>query len=305
MELKFAEFRTLDESAVLTLKRPPLNILNQAMCEELTEFLTKLPQEVKFKRLFLVSEQKCFSAGADIDEHLPGRVETMLPKFHELLLTLASFPIPTIAVVSGNCLGGGLELARACSWVVALNANLKGIKLGVPEIGLGCFPPFALALLPRLGGDLAATIRFLLTGQILSFSDEDPSSEPACQMGLINEGFRGTLERFFLDFEEMSSESRKMENVFRDSPRSLDMTIVLDSLEGEAAIKTINSLSRQTLSWAIETLIDCSQAIDLKTALAMAEKIYLEELTPHPDYLEGLTAFKEKRPPVWQETGHP
>lgn len=298
MKMKFAEFRTMGESAVLVLKRPPLNILNQAMCEELTGFLTRLSQESKFEnleKLLLVSEEKCFSAGADIDEHFPEKVGEMLPKFHELLLTLVSFPIPTVAAISGSCFGGGLELARACDLAIAW--NVQEFQLGLPEIKLGCFPPFGLTVLPRLSKDPVRTLEFLLTGETLSIRGPRNFGY-ASDIGLIDGSFTGSLEELIDDLGP--DEIPRIKDRFQE-PFFLELGALENFLSSNS--DNLSYLSGFALSRAFTALVASGLEKDLMTALKIAEEVYLEELIPHPDYLEGLMAFKEKRVPVWKKTG--
>ncbi|HXU45992.1 MAG TPA: enoyl-CoA hydratase-related protein, partial [Thermoanaerobaculia bacterium] len=80
----------------------------------------------------------------------------------------------TIAVVSGHCLGGGMEVATACDLVLAAD----DARFGLPEIKLGCYPPVAAALYPqRLG--LGRTLDLLLTGRNLD-------CEEAERLGLVH-----------------------------------------------------------------------------------------------------------------------
>jgi cyclohexa-1,5-dienecarbonyl-CoA hydratase len=73
----------------------------------------------------------------------------MLPAFHNLFRLLLERSVPTFAAVRGQCLGGGLELAAFCSWIIASPRSM----FGQPEIKLAVFPPMASVLLPwRLGG---------------------------------------------------------------------------------------------------------------------------------------------------------
>jgi len=105
---------------------------------------------------------KHFSFGASVEEHRPDQVTSMLMRFHGLFRRLAKLAVPTIAVVRGQCLGGGLELAAWCSWVFAA----PDARFGQPEIKLGVFPPLASVLLPwRLGG--AAALDLCVSGRTI------------------------------------------------------------------------------------------------------------------------------------------
>ena len=98
----------------------------------------------------------------------------MLEAFHGLFRKLADLSVPTCAVVRGQCLGGGLELASWCSWIVAT----PGARLGQPEIQLAVFPPMASILLPwRAGGQVALDL--CVSGRTLS-------AEEALNLRVIN-----------------------------------------------------------------------------------------------------------------------
>ncbi|MGH9331584.1 MAG: enoyl-CoA hydratase/isomerase family protein, partial [Vicinamibacterales bacterium] len=100
------------------------------------------------------------SFGASIPEHVPGEIERVLPDMHRLVFDLLDAPAPTAAIVRGQCLGGGFELALACDFIFAA----EDAVLGLPEVKLGVFPPAGAALLPaRLGAARAA--RAVLTGE--------------------------------------------------------------------------------------------------------------------------------------------
>lgn len=290
---RFLKFRKVGRMGVLLLDNPPLNIITEAMCEELTRFL-KTPQLSDYDVLVIAGEGKHFSAGASVEEHLPGKVETMLPKFHELLLTLASYPIPTVAAITGCCLGGGLELARACYRVVTWSTD--NLQIGVPEIKLACFPPFALVVFPRISDDLEDSIRFLLTGEILKGKERDQHRR-AWKMGLIDRGFPEITE---LDemvnaidhrrvFTEIPSVSDQFPKLLVPSSQMVSWEILAEEVK-----QTYPHLSSFVLQKALDVLIVCSRMTSLEEALRLAERVYLEELVPHEDYKKGMMAFLEK-----------
>jgi cyclohexa-1,5-dienecarbonyl-CoA hydratase len=146
----------------LTLNRPPLNILNIAMLEELTRALERVKAEARV--LLLESGiERAFSAGADVGDHVPERVEEMLANLHRAIVTLWEMDAISVAVVRGHCLGGGMELALSCDFLIAG----ESARFGQPEIHLGCFPPVAAVWLPHLIGPRRAT-ELILTGRTIS-----------------------------------------------------------------------------------------------------------------------------------------
>ncbi len=95
---------------------------------------------------------KHFSFGASVEEHTKENAPEMLQKFHQIFYTITDLAIPTLAKISGQCLGGGLELALVCNFLFAD----KSAKLGQPEIILGVFPPPASIILPLKIGNAKA-----------------------------------------------------------------------------------------------------------------------------------------------------
>ncbi len=147
--------------AWITLDRPPLNVLDISMMRELGRVLDRLLPANDIV-VFQGAGPKGFSAGAEVRDHVPERVGDMLGAFHEVFRKLARANCLTIAAVHGVCLGGGMELATFCDFVVAT----ESAKFGQPEIKLGCFPPVAMVLLPQLCGTRAA-MDLILTGHTI------------------------------------------------------------------------------------------------------------------------------------------
>ncbi|HEY7819001.1 MAG TPA: enoyl-CoA hydratase-related protein, partial [Vicinamibacteria bacterium] len=99
-----------------------------------------------------------FSAGVEVRDHFPERLEDMLDAFHHLCRSLLELDAVTIASVRGSALGGGMELAACCDFVIAS----EGTLFGQPEIDLGCFPPLGACLYPALIGPRRASEIVLL-----------------------------------------------------------------------------------------------------------------------------------------------
>jgi cyclohexa-1,5-dienecarbonyl-CoA hydratase len=156
------------------LNRPPLNILDLATVAELRRKLGSWEADEDLALVvFQGSGDRAFSAGVAVEDHLPETLESMLQGFHDVVRRLRTLPALTLAAVRGHCLGGGLELATACDFILAEETA----NLGLPEIKLGCFPPVAAALYPqRLGYDRA--LELILTGR------KFPATE-GLAMGLI------------------------------------------------------------------------------------------------------------------------
>jgi len=159
----------------VTLNAPKANILDTEMMTDLQKALDDLRQQPDVKLLQFTGAGDHFCFGASVAEHVRDKAPEMLKLFHGLFYTLADLAIPTAALISGQCLGGGMELALMCNFLFVD----KSAKLGQPEINLGVFAPPASLILPMKVGQSIAD-ELLLSGKIIS-------AEEAVKMGLATE----------------------------------------------------------------------------------------------------------------------
>lgn len=148
-----------DQVEHLLLDHPKGNVLDADLVGALRERIAGLARPA-LKLVVIEGAGRHFSFGASVPEHLPGRVDAMLSGFHGLFRDLEGLGVPTAAVVRGQCLGGGFELATWCGRVFC-DASAR---FAVPEVKLGVFPPIAaLGLRWRVGG--ANATRLVITGE--------------------------------------------------------------------------------------------------------------------------------------------
>lgn len=166
--------------ARLTLRHPPLNVIDLAMMEELAQALAEIEGRADVSTLLLSGEGKSFSVGVDVAAHTPDRVTDMLTKFHAVIRALVNSKKVTIAAVHGHCLGGGAELAMVCDLVYTVDTAMWGF----PEIKLGCYPPVAATALAALVGQKHAA-DLILTGRNVSGTE-------AARIGLANRDLADT-----------------------------------------------------------------------------------------------------------------
>lgn len=168
-----------DGLLTLRLCRAPLNVLDIALLLELDAQLAAAAADPAVRVLLITARgERWFSAGVNVADHTAERIQMLLPLFHSLIRRLYHFPVPTIAVLNGSALGGGLELALACD----LRLAVAEAQLGQPEIRLGVFAPVAAILLPRLLPPGLAH-EMLLGGRLLTAAE-------ALQFGLLNRVLR-------------------------------------------------------------------------------------------------------------------
>jgi cyclohexa-1,5-dienecarbonyl-CoA hydratase len=160
-------------AVVVALDRPPMNVLDLATIHALREALAGVSQRRDVKAVVLRSAvPHVFSAGVDVAIHSRERLGAMLDAFHGVFRVMDTMPQVTVAAVDGLCLGGGCELAAFCDLVLAT----PGSSFGQPEIDVGCFPPLAAALLPRLIG--RAAWEMVLLGSSID-------AQRAAELGLV------------------------------------------------------------------------------------------------------------------------
>jgi enoyl-CoA hydratase len=169
-----------DATAIVTINRPKvLNALNTQTLDELRRAILELKYDDSVRVLILTGAgEKSFVAGADINElavQTPtGGREHALAGQHVFDL-IENMGKPAIAAINGYALGGGCELAMACTLRLAADTA----KLGQPEIGLGLIPGYAgTQRLPRLVGTGKA-MEMILTGTPIG-------ADEALRIGLVN-----------------------------------------------------------------------------------------------------------------------
>jgi len=166
--------RTTDGGvARLHLSWPPLNILTRAALGELRAALAAAAADTTLRALLLTADGRHFSAGADVQEHLPPDHDALIPEFLDTVRAIAAFPVPVVAAVRGRCLGGGFEVVQAADLIVAG----AGASFGQPEIVLGVLAPAACVLLPRIAGSQGAA-------EIVYTGDPIPATE-ALRLGIV------------------------------------------------------------------------------------------------------------------------
>jgi cyclohexa-1,5-dienecarbonyl-CoA hydratase len=168
------------------------NVLDSIMMNDLQELLDSFKDRNEIKMITFEGAGKHFSFGASVDEHKKEAAANMLSAFHKLFYTLQELSIPTMAKVSGQCLGGGMELAIMCNFIYA-EANAKFAQ---PEIILGVYPPPASIILAQKIG-LAKAEELIITGSGITAQD-------AHKYNLVNEVFedKKALDTGVLSFIE-------------------------------------------------------------------------------------------------------
>lgn len=150
---------------LVTLNRPQaLNALNEALIAELNDALGGFESNPEIGCTVITGSDKAFAAGADVKEMAEKTyVESYLGRFLDGWTRIAETRKPVIAAVSGFCLGGGLELAMMCDFIIASETA----RFALPEITLGIMPGAGgTQRLPRYIGK-AKAMDLILTGRMM------------------------------------------------------------------------------------------------------------------------------------------
>lgn len=177
---KTLAYEKKENIGILTINRPEkLNAISDELTKELKQFLEDLENDEEIRVLIITGAgDKAFVAGADISE-LVDRDARMGRRVsrerQEIFSLIENLHIPVIAAVNGYALGGGLELALACSIRIAS----EKAQFGAPEVKLGIIPgDGGTQRLPRLVGSGRA-MEMILTGDFID-------AEEAYRIGLVN-----------------------------------------------------------------------------------------------------------------------
>ncbi len=167
--------------ATVTLNRPKvLNALNAQVFSDLEAVFARLKAEAAVRVILLTGAgEKAFAAGADIGEFVgqdAAAGEQMALRGQRIMRAMETSGKPVIACVNGFALGGGCELAMACTLRIASETA----RLGQPEVKLGLLPGYGgTQRLPRLVGPSAA-LRLVLTAEMIG-------AQEALRIGLVDE----------------------------------------------------------------------------------------------------------------------
>lgn len=196
------EFETLlydkkDGIAVLTLNRPDsLNSVNTKMQAEMKEVWEDIVRDKNVRVVIITGGEKCFSAGADIREKFPPGVTR--PSSRDQFKKIEDFDRPSIAAISGYCLGGGLELALCCDLRIASETA----QFGLVELKVGVVPGAGgMQRLPRVVGITRAKEMLYLAERIDA-----------------QEAYRISLVTKVVPVAALMDEARKMASVMLDMP---------------------------------------------------------------------------------------
>ncbi len=218
-----AAYTVRDGIAVITLNNPPVNGLGNALRAGIAEGLEKADSDPDIKAVVLIGSAKAFSGGADIREFNKPTTKPNLPEVNDIQDSMQK---PLVAAIGGFALGGGLELALACHYRIALEKSL----LGLPEVKLG--------ILPGSGGTqrLPRVIPVHEAARMMILGDPIPAPK-AKELGLVDEIVSGDLLEAGIAYAQKLVAEGKGPRRIRDMPPKVegDQKALLEAVPAQAA----------------------------------------------------------------------
>jgi 3-hydroxyacyl-CoA dehydrogenase len=202
-------FEKRGDVGIIWVNNPPVNAISVGVRTAIIDGVAKLAQDAEIKIGVLACEGRTFMAGADITEF--GK-PPLAPGLHEALRSLENSAKPIVAAIFGTALGGGLEVALACHYRVAVATA----KVGLPEVKLGILPGAGgTQRLPRLIG-IEAALDMIISG--------DPiGAAQAAKAGVIDKLIDGELlegaVRYAKDLAAQKAPPRKIRDINIDSAK--------------------------------------------------------------------------------------
>jgi len=253
------EYNTLlveekDGICFITLNRPDVNnALNSTMISELERAVSSIGGKREIRVVIITGAGRSFQAGADIKE-ISGMTPVELlrwnNRFVKLLDMIEEIPQPAIAAINGYALGGGLELALACTMRIIGDKA----KVGLPEVKLGIIPGAGgTQRLPRLvNRGIAAEI--ILTGDIID-------AHEAYRIGLVN--------RVVPSDQVMQSAEELARRVMNNAPLAVE-------LAKDALVKGAEMPLKEAIQYAQKNCVVCFSTEDMREGT----KAFIEKRLP-------------------------
>jgi 3-hydroxyacyl-CoA dehydrogenase len=189
-----------DGVAIIEVNNPPVNALSEGVPEGIASAIEAANADANVRAIVLLGAGKTFVAGADIKqlEEMAWGKGAGAPNMHDLLKRIEDCSKPVVMAIHGTALGGGMELAMAGHYRVAV----KEAQLGQPEVNLGIIPGAeGTQRLPRLAG-VEKAIEMCVSGKPVK-------SDDALAAGIIDEIVQGDLKAAAAEFaRRMAAEER-------------------------------------------------------------------------------------------------
>ena len=243
------------EIALITVNNPPVNALGHAVREGLLQAFQSAEADSQVRAVVLACEGSTFIAGADIKEF--GK-PPQAPSLPEVIEAIEGSTKPSVAVIHGTALGGGLEVALGCHYRIAR----KDAKVGLPEVKLGLLPGAGgTQRLPRLAG-VEKALDMIVSGTPISAAE-------AVEHHIVDELFEGDLREAGLAY------ARRLVDEGRGPRRTGEQTQGLEGVDNEALIRAKHAEVAKRMPGLFSPL-RCIAAVEAATKLPLAEGLKRE-----------------------------
>lgn len=268
-------------ASLIWIDNPPVNALSSHVIHGLFAALTESLADPSTQVVVILGCGKAFSGGADITEF--GTTEDP-PTWADLMRVLDAAEKPVIAALHGFALGGGLELALACSHRVAMT----GTQIGLPEINLGLIPGGGgTQRLPRLIG-MADALDLILSGKRID-------AIQASHLGLLDAVFKGNLAEEAKRFGVDRAEAGQLPHAF------LTLADATTPQAIAAIAKATSRTGRSARTLAIEAVLQSSR-LPLPQGLAHEAQLFAD-CVASPDHANlSYLFFAERKAARWPQT---
>jgi enoyl-CoA hydratase len=222
-----------DEFAILTIDRQDaLNALSFSLIGDIGRCFDEVAKSKARALLLTGAGSKAFCAGADIAELTNRDLEAQkrgAELGQQVFARLDTLPMPSVAILNGYAFGGGLELALACTFRLAM----PNAKVGLPEIKLGLIPGYGgTQRLPRVVGE-ARALEMILTGRTVA-------ADEALRIGLVTRLVEGDpIDAGIAFAREFSGHGMVALRLARDAVQRALQTPLTEGLKVEADLSTL------------------------------------------------------------------
>jgi 3-hydroxyacyl-CoA dehydrogenase len=253
------QFTKSGDIAVITINNPPVNALSPGVPEGISESIDQLQRDDGLKAAVLIGGGNTFIAGADIKELAKmaagkPRGAGLLP----LLLKIEDCRKPVVAAIHGTALGGGMEIAMACHYRVAV----RSAKVGQPEVKLGIIPGAGgTQRLPRLAG-IAKAVEMCSEGNPIA-------AQEAFELGIIDKLIEGDLPTGAIAFAH--------EIVVKPAPKTRERKNKLGAPEPNAPIFTAARENARKKKRGLVAPLVAIDAVEAATRLPFDEGCQVEQ----------------------------
>ena len=242
-------------TGLIELDNPPVNALAHGLREGLAASLNEALADSRIEAIVLIGTGRMFCGGADLREfNTPA--SALAPSTHDVRIAMDASSKPIIAAIHGSALGGGLELALACHYRVAV----KGTQLGLPEVKRGLLPGGGgTQRLPRLVG-VKTALRMVVEG-------EQIDTQAALAIGLVDDMVEGDLRAGAITFARKVAARGGAHPVISRKTASIDNAAEFFQAERTRITKEKRGL---------EAPLECLACVEAATRLPFDEGITFE-----------------------------